>query len=107
MRYLVNPLKSCPLVGTTNDPLVTPVIGMPGCTCPSWRKSIFQVYALAGSTPSSVSVAAALYVMTSPALKRPPSEGVVTRAATGLLPTLIDMGRESVEFVPSETVKRA
>jgi hypothetical protein len=43
IRYRVKPLKSCPEVGIVKVPLVTPVIGMPGCTCPSWRKSMFQV----------------------------------------------------------------
>ena len=32
-----------------NVPLLTPVIGVPGWTWPSWRKSMFQVKALAGS----------------------------------------------------------
>ena len=42
-RYRVKPLKSCPVVGIVNVPLVTPVIGVPGCTCVSCRKSMFQV----------------------------------------------------------------
>ena len=36
---------------------------------------MFQVNALAGSVPSSASVALPLKEMTSPALKNPPSEG--------------------------------
>ena len=39
----VKPLKSWPVVGIVNVPLFTPVTGMPGWTCPSCRKSMFQV----------------------------------------------------------------
>ena len=67
IRYRVLPLKSWPVVGIVNVPLFTPVTGCPGWTCPSWRKSMFQVNALAGSAPSSVSVALPLKVITSPA----------------------------------------
>ena len=31
-RYRVKSLKSCPEVGIVNVPLVTPVMGVPGCT---------------------------------------------------------------------------
>ena len=108
MRYLVLPLKSCPLVGIVNVPLVTPVRGVPGCTWPSWRKSIFQVYALAGNVTPSISVAVALKEITSPALNNPPSEGVVLKVVmTGGFPTLMVNGVDNVEFTPSDTVSRA
>ena len=68
---------------------------------------MFQVYALAGSVPSSASVAVPLKVMTSPALNSPPSVGVVRMVATGRLPALMLSGVESVELTPSETVSRA
>ena len=42
------PEKSWPLVGMASVPLCTPVMGVPGWTCPSWRKSMFQVKALGG-----------------------------------------------------------
>ena len=70
IRYRVRPLKSWPEVGMVNDPLFTPVIGVPGWTWSRWRKSMFQVNALAGSGRPSVSVPVPLKLMTSPALKK-------------------------------------
>src|SRR3954469_15238883 len=67
---------------------------------------MFHVYALAGSTPSSVSVALPLNEMTSPARKELPSWGERI-VATGALPALIVTGVEMVVFVPSETVSLA
>ena len=50
----------CPVVGTTNEPLVAPLVGaMNGCTCVSWWKSTRQVKAEAGRLPFSGSDARA------------------------------------------------
>ncbi len=67
---------------------------------------MFQVYALAGSVPSSGSVASPLNEITSPALNVFPSCGERI-VAVGALPTLIEIGVDSVELTPSETVNRA
>src|SRR5205809_861634 len=90
------------MVGMTNVPLLTPVTGVPGCTCPSWRKSVFQVNALAGSRPSSGSWPPPLKEITSPARKELPSTGDEI-VATGGAPTLMVKGGGSVVFTPSET----
>ena len=67
---------------------------------------MFHVKALAGSTPSSVSVASPLNEITSPARKTLSSCGDVIVAAGGL-PALMVSGAESVELTPSETVSLA
>jgi hypothetical protein len=87
-------------------PFLTPVIGVPGWTWPSCRKSMFQVNALAGRDPSSGSVPSPLYVMTSPAWNWAPSVGV-RMVAVGTLPALMVIGVEIELFTPSETVSRA
>src|SRR5262247_421405 len=106
IRYLVFPLKSCPVVGMVKVPLV-PLVGEPGWTCESCRKSMVQTYELGDRTPSG-SVAEALKDTTSPASKKPPSAGVVLNAViTGGLPTLMLTGAESELLTPSDTVSRA
>src|SRR3954449_5363779 len=106
IRNLVLPLKSCPLVGIVNVPLV-PVLGEPGWTWLSCRKSTVQTYELGDRTPSG-SVAAPLNVTTSPATMNPPSDGVVlNELITGGLPTLMFTGAESAVLTPSDTVSRA
>ena len=67
---------------------------------------MFQVYALAGSEPSSVSVASPLNEITSPARNVSPSCGVRI-VGVGAEPTLITIGGERVELTPSETVSLA
>ena len=62
--------------------------------------------ALAGSTPSSVSVPLPLNEITSPARKTLLSCGDVM-LATGGLPARMVSGAESVELTPSETVSLA
>ena len=50
-----------PVVGIWNVPPVMPLVsGMNGCVCVSWWKSTRHVNALAGSVPSSGSVAVPL-----------------------------------------------
>src|SRR5262245_9402812 len=105
IRYLVFPLKSCPVVGMVKVPLV-PVLGAPGCTWLSCRKSTVHTYELGDNTPSG-SVAVALKDTTSPATKKPPSVGVVLNVViSGALPTLTLTGGESELFTPSDTVSR-
>ena len=67
---------------------------------------MFQVNALAGSVPSSVSVAPPAKEITSPATKNAPSIGEVM-VATGRLPTLIVIGDDVLDVTPSETVSLA
>src|SRR6266550_5943146 len=106
IRYLVKPLKSCPVVGMVNVPLV-PLVGAPGWTWLSCRKSMFQTYELDGRTPSG-SVAAPLNDTTSPATKKPPSDGDVLNAViTGGLPTPMFTGVEIALLTPSDTVSLA
>jgi len=106
IRYRVNPLKSWPAVGITNVPDFTPVCGRPGWTWPSWRKSMLQVKAEAGSGPSSASLASPLNAIVSPARKSAPSVGLEMTGVGGL-PTRMAMGAESVVLFPSETATRA
>src|SRR5690348_4427370 len=105
-RYLVVPLKSCPLDGIANVPLFTPVIGVPGWTCSLCKKSMSHVNALAGSVAPVLSVASPLNEMTSPALKNTPSIGEVMLTVGGV-PTTIVTGSEGVLLTPSDTVNRA
>ena len=85
---------------------VTPWTGVPGWTWPSWRKSMFQVKALSGRSPSSGSVPSPEYEITSPARKWRLFVGVRI-VAVGTLPALIVIGVEIESWTPSETVSRA
>jgi hypothetical protein len=67
---------------------------------------MFQVKALAGSVPSSGSVASPLKEITSPAWNRLPSVGD-RMVAVGRLPTAIDSGVAWVVLTPSETASLA
>ncbi len=67
---------------------------------------MFHVNALAGSVPSSVSVASPLNEITSPAANVAPSVGARI-VGVGTLPTLIVIGVALVDWTPSDTVSRA
>src|SRR4029453_8250458 len=95
------PLESWPDVGIVKVPLLTPVCGMPGCTWPSCRKSMFQVKALAGRVPSSGPVASPLNEITAPARNVLPSWGERI-VAIGLSPALTDSGVDRLVLTPSE-----
>ncbi len=107
IRYRVLPLKSWPLVGIVNVPLFTPVTGVPGWTWPSWRKSMFQVKALAGSVPSSGSVPVPPKLITSLATKCAPSVGDVMVGSAADRPLMRDRRRMCALLAPSDTVSRA
>ena len=58
MRYQTSVSSVCPSVGMVNDPDFAPVVGgTNGWMWVAWWKSTVQVKALAGSAPSSGSVA--------------------------------------------------
>src|SRR4051794_12129695 len=88
-----------------NVPLFTPVIGTPGWTCVSCKKSIAQLKRLAASVPSSVSDAVPLNEITSPAWKIRPSVGDRI-CAVGELPTRTSMGGPTDVLTPSDTDSR-
>ena len=78
-----------------------------GWTWLSWRKSIVQVYAEAGSVPSSGSLASPLNEMTSPPRNTAPSLGARIVAVGGPpFATLTGTGAESVEL-PAASRARA
>src|SRR4029450_1544513 len=77
-----------------------------GWMCESWWKRIVQEKALAGSWPSSASVADPEEVIASPARNRAPVVGV-RMVAVGGVPTRIVMSLDTALLVPSDTVSRA
>lgn len=107
ISYRVLPSKSCPLVGIWSVPLVVFVNGPgPGWMCESWRKRSVQEKALAGSGPSSASVAEPENVIASPAWKRVPV-AEVRMVGVGGVPTRMVRLLDTAVLVPSETVSRA
>ena len=72
-------------VGIVTVPLPPVVSGWKGWVCVSWWNSAHQVRRVAGSAPSSGSVAEPLNVSVSPAWKVVPSAGLAMRAAGGWL----------------------
>jgi hypothetical protein len=75
MRYHTSSFVS-PTVGMVKLPEVIPLYCWNGCVWMLWWKSIVHSYALAGSVPSSVSLAEPLKDIVSPALYIVPLTGV-------------------------------